>query len=150
MKNYDIMQLLGHSHNEIESLMVNSKVTLQVSFLKVIDFKQSMRGEQNQRLIEQMCTLRHPSIVPIRGVYVDAKNLYIVSDYIADSYQSLLNIEKVLSEAQLSLVIEKILQVLVYLHEKKIILNNLHPNNVFVSNNNDGDILITDVGLNQL
>jgi serine/threonine protein kinase len=61
-----------------------------------------------------------------------------------------LNIEKVLSEAQLSLVIEKILQVLVYLHEKKIILNNLHPNNVFVSNNNDGDILITDVGLNQL
>ena len=105
LKNYDIMQLLGQSHNEVESLLVNSKATLQVSFLKVIEFKQSMRGEQTQRLIEQMCTIRHPSIVPIRGVYVDVKNLLIVSDYIADSYQSLLNIEKVLSEAQLSLVI---------------------------------------------
>ena len=105
LKNYDIMQLLGQSHNEVESLLVNSKTTLQVSFLKVIEFKQSMRGEQTQRLIEQMCTIRHPSIVPIRGVYVDVKNLLIVSDYIADSYQSLLNIEKVLSEAQLSLVI---------------------------------------------
>ena len=105
LKNYDIMQLLGQSHNEVESLLVNSKTTLQVSFLKVIEFKQSMRGEQTQRLIEQMCTIRHPSIVPIRGVYVDVKNLLIVSDYIADSYQSLLNIDKVLSEAQLSLVI---------------------------------------------
>ena len=105
LKNYDIMQLLGQSHNEVEILLVNSKATLQVSFLKVIEFKQSMRGEQTQRLIEQMCTIRHPSIVPIRGVYVDVKNLLIVSDYIADSYQSLLNIEKVLSEAQLSLVI---------------------------------------------
>ena len=105
LKNYDIMQLLGQSHNEVESLLVNSKATLQVSFLKVIEFKQSMRGEQTQRLIEQMCTIRPPSIVPIRGVYVDVKNLLIVSDYIADSYQSLLNIEKVLSEAQLSLVI---------------------------------------------
>lgn len=151
LKNYDIMQLLGHSHNEVESLLVNSKANLQVSFLKVIDFKQSMRGEQNQRVIKLMCTIRHPSIVPIRGMYADDnKKLYIVSDYIADSYQSLLNIDKVLSEAQLSLVIQKVLQVIVFLHEKKVTLNNLHPNNVFVSNKEDGDILITDVGLNQL
>lgn len=61
-----------------------------------------------------------------------------------------MNLEKVLSETQLSLVIEKVLQVLVFLHEKKIFMNNLHPNNVFVSNQNDGEILITDVGLNQL
>ena len=88
--------------------------------------------------------------MPIRGVFVDSKNLYLVSEYIADTHRSLTNLGQALTETQISVVAKQILQVLEYLHEKKVSMQNLHPNNVFVSNGNNGDILITDVGFGQI
>jgi hypothetical protein len=86
------MQLLGQSHREVECMLINNKTTMMLNLLKVIDFKQNMRTPHNQSAIERICTIKHPIIVPIRGVFVYFKNLYMVSDYIADSHTSLLNL----------------------------------------------------------
>jgi hypothetical protein len=92
------MQLLGQSHREVECMLINSKTTMMYSLLKVIDFKEGKRTPHNQSAIERMCTIRHPNIVPIRGVFVDFKNLYIISDYIATSHTQLLNLGRALTE----------------------------------------------------
>jgi hypothetical protein len=82
---------------------------MQFSLLKVIEFKHSMRTTHNQSAIERICSVKHPGIVPVRGVFVDYKNLYIISDYIADSHTSLLNLGQALTETQISHVVEQIL-----------------------------------------
>jgi len=123
---------------------------MEQSLLKVIDFRAGKRNTSNQSAIEAMCSLSHPRIVPVKGVYVDAKNLYIVTDYIGTTHKSILSITEPMSENQIRKVVKQILEVIDYAHEKKITITNLHPENVFLSNDGECDILLTDIGLGSL
>jgi serine/threonine protein kinase len=68
----------------------------------------------------------------------------------ADTHTSLLNLGYALSETQISGIIEQVLHAVVYLHENQVYMRNLHPGNIFISNENSNDVLITDAGLCQL
>jgi len=88
-KRYDIMQSLGQSHIEVESYLVNNRELQQVQFLKAIDFRKVHRGSVDP--IEKLAQISHPSIVKTRGIYIDSSKIYLVSDYIAKTHQSLMN-----------------------------------------------------------
>ena len=63
-----------------------------------------------------------------------------------NSHKSLSEIESVLDESQITRIVEKLLQMCIKLHSNGIAIANLHPNNIFVDEENLEDVLVTDVG----
>ena len=72
--------------------------------------------------------------------------MYFVSPSLKGSHTPLAALDSVLNESEITRIIEKLLQMCLKLHRDGIAVANLHPNNIFVDEENLEDVLVTDVG----
>ena len=93
-----------------------------------------------------MGQISHSIIVKVQEVYHSDDRVYLVSPSLRNSHKSLSEIESVLDESQITRIVEKLLQMCLKLHANGIAIANLHPNNIFVDEENLEDVLVTDVG----
>ena len=93
-----------------------------------------------------MGKISHSIVVRVQEIYNSDERVYLVSPSLKNSHKPLSEIESVLDESQITRIIEKLLQMCIKLHGDGIAVANLHPNNIFVDEENLDDVLVTDVG----
>lgn len=99
--------------------------------VKVVHRKHIAYPKLFQQQLSDMHNMDHPNICRLLDVYEDPHHVYLVFDYL--SGPSL--IEKVLDDPQFSerdaaAAFKVVLQTIAYLHERNIVYQNLHPENL--------------------
>jgi len=82
----------------------------------------------------------------VQEIYQSNDRVFLVSPSLKATHKSLAELDTVLDESQVTRIIEKLLQLCVHIHAKGITAANLHPNNVFIDEDNADDVLVTDIG----
>ena len=106
----------------------------------------SMPLKQIEKCCSFMGRISHSIVMKVQEVYNSKERVYLVSPSLKNSHKPLSELESVLNESQITRILEKLLQMCVKLHRDGIAVANLHPNNIFVDEENLDDVLVTDVG----
>ena len=93
-----------------------------------------------------MGQISHSIAIKIQEIYHSNDRVYLVSPSLKRSHKSLTELDQVLDEGQITRIIEKLLQMCLKLHKDGIAVANLHPNNIFVDEENLDDVVVTDIG----
>ena len=93
--------------------------------------------------------LRHPNICQFYYVYEDSRYISIVMEFRPEgSLYDRICEKGHLSEHDACLLIRKLLEVLMYLHDRGLVHRDIKPDNILMhSKDNDYDIQLTDFGL---
>ena len=105
-----------------------------------------MQMKQIQACCQFMGQISHSIVVKVQEIYHSNDRVYLVSPSLKGSHKALAELESILDESQITRIIEKLLQMCIKLHGRGIAVANLHPNNIFVDEENFEDVLVTDVG----
>ena len=93
-----------------------------------------------------MAEISHSIVVKFNEIYKSSDKIYLVSPNLSSMYKPLAELGEVLDEYQVVLIIEQLLQMCVRLHKNSITVAYLHPNNIFIDEDNPEAILVTDIG----
>ena len=93
-----------------------------------------------------MGTASHSIILKVQEVYYSNDKIHLVSNSLKGTHVCLAELSNTLDESQITVILEKLLQMCVKLHSDGITVCNLHPNNIFIDEDYPEDVLVTDVG----
>ncbi len=88
----------------------------------------------------------HPSILKVQEVYIGSDLIHLVSPSLKASHKPLSDLSFLPSEAQVIVILEKLLNLCHALHDKNHTIANLHPCNIFIDEDHPEDVLVTDIG----
>lgn len=146
---YKIIKKLGAGAFS-EVFLVQNRVTGVFDVAKIIETASlsGFEGEDIMNEIKTLAEMDHPNIMKIKGYYMTANHLYIISEYLSGGELFDRIIEaKNFSEAKAANVIEQVLSAVSYLHKHSIIHRDLKPENIVFESKNEGSLIkIIDFG----
>ena len=121
-----------------------------VKCFKKIDVIIKMKGKGN--IINEIAVMRqlnHPNLLRLYEIYESPEYLYLILESLEGGELMTRILDKGnYDEYSISLLMQKILEALSYMHSKKIIHRDIKPENLLLrSQNNDNDLVIADFGL---
>ena len=93
-----------------------------------------------------MGQVSHNIIVKVQEVYSSEDRIHLISPNLGATHASLAELNQVLDETKICVILQHLLQMLCKLHRDGVTVCNLHPGNVFIDEDNEDDVLVTDVG----
>lgn len=98
------------------------------NLLEKFDFFSQMKKE-----LEIQWRLRHPNVIRLFGYFYDEKNIYVVLEYAqyGNLYQKLKR-EKFFTEERSKVIIQQIVNALLYMQERNVIHRDIKPENILI------------------
>lgn len=96
-------------------------------------------------------TLDHPRIMKLYEVYETMLSIFLITELLegGELFQ-LLNTKKSYTESECALILRRIIEPLIYLHQNSVIHRDIKPENLILrTKSTDYDIVIADFGLAQ-
>ena len=133
--NYIRGELIGKGNYgkvyESKNTIFNNKVAMKVLNKKIDDNNEFNFEIENE--INTLKKLSHPNIVKIYEFYESNNCFYLINEYCQGGELYKYIKDSVLTENQLCVIFYQVFSGLIYLHEKKIIHEDLKPQNILIS-----------------
>ena len=120
--------------------------------VKLIPFRYTLSSSILKDILNEILTLKssqHQGIIKFQGLYIEEKQLGLIFDYIdGKNLKESLPEMKYMTKLDKTKLIIKIVEIIVYLHSKKMIHRDIKPSNIMI--NKDNEIFLVDFGLSRL
>jgi calcium/calmodulin-dependent protein kinase I len=146
---FDLVGILGQGSSS-EVYLASELQTGQQYAVKIIEKAKLTKNTHKQGVFREVDILRrldHPNIVKLKRVYEDVTRVYLVLEHIkGPSLLARLEQEQRFSEEFALFIMQKVLEVLIYLDSQKVIHRDIKPENIIL-NEDDNSITLVDFGL---
>lgn len=146
LNQYEVLEQETQSHLNCVTSLVTEKATGETKFCKTILKQNNMSMSRINTTCFQMSSISHQLITKVQEVYVDKDRVYLIIPFLRKTHKQLSELSITLDEIQVTVIIQKLLQLCAHLHQQGITIANLHPNNVFIDEDYPEDVLVTDAG----
>ena len=143
---YDVLEQETQSHANCVTCLLTEKSTGETKFCKTIIKQDDMPLKRIQKTCQFMGGINHNILLKVQEVFISDDKIFLVYPSLRATHKPLSELDTVLDESQITRIVEKLIQLCLYLHRKGITAANIHPGNVFIDEDDSDDVLVTDIG----
>jgi len=150
---YEIKDELGKGAFSVVKLVINKK-TGEKCAVKIIDKKSASTEQDAKRLkteVEILKKVNHPNIVGLKDMFETDTELDLVMELVTGGELFDKIVEKgQYTEKEASIIVQKLLKAVEYLHSINIAHRDLKPENLLLKSINDTEVMLSDFGLSKI
>jgi len=150
---YDVKDDLGKGAFSVVKLAISKKTGEKVA-VKIIDKKAASTEQDEKRLkteVEILKKVKHPNVVCLKDMFETSEKLCLVMELVTGGELFDKIVEKgQYSERDASVIVQKILSAVEYLHSINIAHRDLKPENLLLKAGNDTEVMLSDFGLSKI
>jgi len=150
---YDLKEEIGKGAFSVVHMAINKQDGSKVA-VKCIDKKTATAEADAKRLqteVEILKRVHHPNIVGLKDMFETSEKLYLVMELVTGGELFDKIVEKgQYTEKDASVIVQKMLLAVEYLHSINIAHRDLKPENLLLRENDDTSVMLSDFGLSKI